>query len=85
MAKRCYTRKRVRKNKVSKYKSSGVKTGGFIKNNIANPSTPVEGGFYPSVMGGIGNVAYLTPLAIRQGIKLFRNSKRKTRKQRKSK
>ena len=45
----------------------------------------IKGGFYPSVMGGIGNVAYLTPLAIRQGIKLFRNSKRKTRKQRKSK
>jgi hypothetical protein len=83
MAKRQKTRKCGRKTR----KTSGVKTGGFITNNIANPSTPVEGGFYPSVMGGIGNVAYLTPLAIRQGIKLFRNSKRKrkTRKQRKSK
>lgn len=47
-------------------KSSGVKNGGF----------------YPSVMGGIGTASYLAPLALRQGIKLFRNNK--TRKQRKT-
>ena len=61
------------------------------KNNIANPSTPVEGGFYPSIMGGVANTAYLLPLALRQGIKLFRNDKekgkgkRKTRKQKRNK
>jgi len=41
-----------------------------------------KGGFYPSVAGGIGNAIYLTPLAIRAGIKLFTNkgNRRKTRK-----
>ncbi len=48
-----------------------------------------KGGFYPSIMGGIGNAAYLTPFALRQGIQLVRNykgkEKRKTRKQRRNK
>jgi hypothetical protein len=46
----------------------------------------LKGGFYPSIMGGVTNTAYLLPLALRQGINLFRNYKRKgkgkTRKQR---
>jgi hypothetical protein len=39
-----------------------------------------KGGFYPSVMGGIGNAAYLVAPAIRMSYKLLKNKKRKTRK-----
>ena len=39
-----------------------------------------KGGFYPSVMGGIGNAAYLIAPALRAGYKLL---KRKTRRSRK--
>jgi hypothetical protein len=42
----------------------------------------LHGGFYPSVIGGLGNTLYLAPLAIRAGIRMVRNNK-KTRKQRK--
>jgi hypothetical protein len=40
-----------------------------------------KGGFYPSVMGGIGNAAYLVAPAIRAGYKLLKS--KKTRKHRK--
>ncbi len=40
-----------------------------------------KGGFYPSVMGGIGNAAYLLAPAIRAGYKLLK--RRKTRRSRK--
>jgi hypothetical protein len=116
MAKRQKTRKCGRKNKVIKgsfiknnitnpftpveggfYPSSGIKAGGFYpsgpdKQNAYQPSSGIKaGGFYPSAMGGIANTSYLIPLALRQGIKLFRNykgkgkGKRKTRKQRRNK
>jgi hypothetical protein len=39
-----------------------------------------KGGFYPSVMGGIGNAAYLVAPVIRMSYKLLKNKKRKTRK-----
>ncbi len=42
-----------------------------------------KGGFYPSVMGGIGNAAYLIAPAIRAGYKLLKRKERKTRKSRK--
>ncbi len=40
-----------------------------------------KGGFYPSVMGGIGNAVYLIAPAIRAGYKLLK--RRKTRRYRK--
>ncbi len=40
-----------------------------------------KGGFYPSVMGGIANAAYLVAPAIRMSYKMLKNKKRKTRKQ----
>jgi hypothetical protein len=40
-----------------------------------------KGGFYPSVMGGIGNAAYLFAPALRVGYQLLR--RRKTRRSRK--
>ena len=41
-----------------------------------------RGGFYPSVMSGIANAVYLTPLALRAGFELVKNkgNRRKTRK-----
>ncbi len=45
----------------------------------------VKGGFYPSVMGGIGTSSYLLPLALRQGINLIRNNKTRKHKRKGSK
>ena len=66
MAKRRQTRKRIRK----------------VRRNKQNSAYSSSGGFYPSVMGGIGTSSYLLPLALRQGINLIRNNK--TKKQRKT-
>ena len=40
-----------------------------------------KGGFYPSVMGGIGNAAYLSFPAVRIAYRMFKS--KKTRKHRK--
>jgi hypothetical protein len=42
-----------------------------------------KGGFYPSVMGGIGNAAYLAVPAIRLGVRLFKSKKTRKQKHRK--
>ena len=42
-----------------------------------------KGGFYPSIMGGIGNAAYLAVPAIRLGVRLFKSKKTRKQKHRK--
>lgn len=39
----------------------------------------LQGGFFPSVAGGLANTLYLTPLAIRAGIRMVRNEKKTRR------
>jgi hypothetical protein len=58
----------------------------YIKQMVKRKQTrkrKQKGGFYPSVMGGIGNAAYLIAPAIRAGYKLLKRKERKTRRSRK--
>jgi hypothetical protein len=58
----------------------------YIKQMVKRKQTRKRkqmGGFYPSVLGGIGNAAYLFAPALRAGYTLLKHKKRKTRRSRK--
>jgi hypothetical protein len=69
---RRYTRKQKKQTRGSLQKTKGSQKQKRQKKQ--------KGGFYPSVAGGIANAIYLTPLAIRAGMKLFNNRRKQTRK-----